>query len=123
MCRRSWSTLGVATGSAFPLAFTLLGLRSATPRVAARLSGMAQTGGYLIAGAGPLVIGLLHAFTGPWRLPLLLLLALLVPETVFGLPAGRPAFVQVAAGTDTLRELLRLHAVRSTTRPLRERQR
>lgn len=85
--------LGVATGSAFPLAFTLLGLRSPTPQVAARLSGMAQTGGYLIAGAGPLVIGLLHAFTGTWRLPLLLLLALLVPEMFFGLLAGRPAFV------------------------------
>ncbi|EST36406.1 hypothetical protein [Streptomyces roseochromogenus] len=111
--------LGLATGSAFPLAFTLLGLRSPTPQVAARLSGMAQTGGYLIAGAGSLVIGLLHAFTGTWGLPLLLL-ALLVPETVFGLLAGRPAFVHAGHSTETLRELPRPPAVRPTTRPLRE---
>ncbi len=43
--------LGVGTGSAFPLAYTLLSLRSPSPSVAAGLSGMAQTGGYLLAAA------------------------------------------------------------------------
>ncbi|MGW2421572.1 CynX/NimT family MFS transporter [Streptomyces sp. NPDC001709] len=90
--------LGLATGSAFPLAFTLLSLRSPSAPVAARLSGMAQTGGYLVAGLGPLLIGLAHGLTGSWTVPLLLLIALLVPETAFGLLAGRPAFVRPTAG-------------------------
>ncbi|QHA09948.1 MFS transporter [Streptomyces broussonetiae] len=88
--------LGVATGSAFPLAFTLLSLRSPSPDVAVQLSGMAQTTGYLVAGLGPLVTGLMHSFTGGRRMPLLLLLVLLVPETTFGLFAGRPSFVRAA---------------------------
>ncbi|MEU1406056.1 MFS transporter [Streptomyces sp. NPDC005728] len=87
------SVLGLATGSAFPLAITLLSLRSPNPSVAARLSGMAQTGGYLVAGAGPLAVGVLHGATGGWGVPLLLLLALVVPETVAGLLAARPRHV------------------------------
>ncbi|GLZ16393.1 MFS transporter [Actinomadura sp. NBRC 104425] len=87
------AVLGLGTGSAFPLAFTLLSLRAATPSVAARMSGMAQTGGYLLAGVGPLFVGVLHTATGGWHVPLGLLLALLVPEIVFGLLAARPSFV------------------------------
>ncbi|MGJ5752704.1 CP family cyanate transporter-like MFS transporter [Streptomyces puniciscabiei] len=86
--------LGLATGSAFPLAFTLLSLRSPSASVAAQLSGMAQTTGYLVAGLGPLLTGLMHSFTGGWAPPLLLLLVLLVPETMCGLLAGRPSFVR-----------------------------
>lgn len=85
--------LGLATGSAFPLAVTFLSLRSPSPAVAARLSGMAQTVGYLLAGLGPLAVGLLHSATGGWQVPLPLLLALVVPEAVFGLRAARPGFV------------------------------
>ncbi|XVQ10927.1 CynX/NimT family MFS transporter [Spirillospora sp. CA-255316] len=90
-----WVTiLGVATGSAFPLGFTLLTLRSPTPLVAARLSGMAQCGGYLLAGFGPLAVGVLHSATGGWEVSLGLLLVLVVPELVFGLLAARPVFVR-----------------------------
>ncbi|KAB2340819.1 CynX/NimT family MFS transporter [Actinomadura rudentiformis] len=90
-----WVTvLGLATGSAFPLAFTLLTLRSSSPAVAARLSGMAQTGGYLLAGFGPLAVGVLHSVTGGWEVSLVLLLVLVVPETVFGLMAARPGVVR-----------------------------
>ncbi|CNF40575.1 transmembrane transporter [Mycobacterium tuberculosis] len=86
--------LGLGTGSAFPLAYTLLSLRAPTPSVAAALSGMAQTGGYLLAGAGPLAVGVLHDATGGWDVPLVLLLALVVPEVMFGLLAARPGFVR-----------------------------
>ena len=92
----TWVTiLGLATGTAFPVGFTLLSLRSPTPSVAARLSGMAQCGGYLLAGLGPLAFGVLHGATGGWEAPLVLLLALVVPELVFGLLAARPAFVRI----------------------------
>jgi CP family cyanate transporter-like MFS transporter len=89
--------LGIATGSAFPLAFTLITLRSAGPRIAARLSGMAQTAGYLLAGAGPLAFGVLHSVTGGWNVPLTVLLVWLVPETVVALRAARPAQIGTAA--------------------------
>ncbi|MEV7419312.1 MFS transporter [Streptomyces sp. NPDC089919] len=85
--------LGVATGSAFPLAITLLGLRSPDPVTAARLSGLAQTFGYLVAGTGPVAIGMLHDATGDWDRPLLVLMALAVPGTWCGLRAARPGYV------------------------------
>ncbi|GAA1842522.1 CynX/NimT family MFS transporter [Actinomadura bangladeshensis] len=88
--------LGIGTGSAFPLAYTLLSLRAPSPSAAAALSGMAQTGGYLLAGVGPLAVGVLHDATGGWAVPLGLLLALVVPEVVFGLLAARPGFVRPA---------------------------
>ncbi|WP_229882117.1 MFS transporter [Streptomyces alanosinicus] len=87
--------LGIATGSGFPLAVTLLTLRSPDPETTARLSGMANTGGYLLAAAGPLAVGLLHTATGSWALPLLVLLAVAVPETCAGLIAARPVSIGV----------------------------
>ncbi|WP_205718132.1 CynX/NimT family MFS transporter [Actinomadura soli] len=86
--------LGLGTGSAFPLAYTLLNLRAPSPSIAAGLSGMAQTGGYLLAGFGPLAVGVLHDATGGWNVPLVLLLVLVVPEVLFGLLAARPGFVR-----------------------------
>jgi CP family cyanate transporter-like MFS transporter len=90
-----WVTvIGLATGSAFPLAITLLNLRSPNAAVAARLSGMAQCGGYLLAGLGPLAVGVLHSATGSWNVPLILLLVLVVPQLGFGLLVARPGFVR-----------------------------
>ncbi|MCP2340483.1 CynX/NimT family MFS transporter [Actinomadura rupiterrae] len=86
--------LGLGTGSAFPLAFTLLNLRSPSPMIAARLSGMAQTAGYLLAGAGPLAVGLLHDLTGGWTISLGLLFVLIVPEVILGVLASRPGYVR-----------------------------
>lgn len=45
--------LGVGQGGALGLALTMMVLRSGDAHTAARLSGMAQTGGYLLAAAGP----------------------------------------------------------------------
>lgn len=93
----AWITIfGVATGSAFPIALTLLNLRSPTPAVTARLSGMAQSGGYLLAAAGPLAFGVLHSATGGWQVSIWLLLLLVVPELVCGLLAARPGLVRLS---------------------------
>jgi CP family cyanate transporter-like MFS transporter len=89
------AVVGIATGSAFPLAVTLLSLRSPTPQVAAQLSGMAQTGGFLLAGVGPLIFGILHSTTSGWSVPLVVLLFLLIPETIIGMIAARPGIVHV----------------------------
>ncbi|SDP13441.1 MFS transporter, CP family, cyanate transporter [Streptomyces sp. cf386] len=92
--------LGAATGSAFPLAMTLLGLRADGPQTAAALSGMAQTIGYLLAGLGPLAIGVLHDVTDGWRIPLAVLVALVVPEAIAGLLAARPGHVRPGSHRD-----------------------
>ncbi|MFI5531177.1 MFS transporter [Kitasatospora sp. NPDC051853] len=86
--------LGAANGTAFPLAVTLLSLRAADPAGAARLSGLAQTAGYGLAALGPLTVGLLHTATGSWTAPLLLLLALVLPEAALGLAAARPSVLR-----------------------------
>jgi MFS transporter, CP family, cyanate transporter len=87
-----WVALfGVAQGGGFALALTLIVLRSATPLVAARLGGVAQCVGYLVAAAGPVVLGALHDATGGWHWPLGLLLALLVPMALTGWGAARDA--------------------------------
>jgi CP family cyanate transporter-like MFS transporter len=71
-------SLGIAQGASLSLALLIIVLRSADSDVAARLSSMAQAGGYLLASAGPLVMGLLHATTGSWTAPLLFLVGVAV---------------------------------------------
>ena len=64
------AAFGLAQGSGFALALTLIVLRSPTPLVAARLGGVAQCLGYLLAALGPLVLGALHDATDGWTWPL-----------------------------------------------------
>jgi CP family cyanate transporter-like MFS transporter len=86
---------GLAQGAGFALALTLIVLRSPTPLTAARLGGVAQCLGYLLAAAGPPVLGALHDATGGWAWPLALLLVLLVPMTWVGWGAARDAVLVV----------------------------
>jgi MFS transporter, CP family, cyanate transporter len=80
--------LGLGQGAAFALALTLLVVRTRSHAATAPLSAMAQSVGYLITGLGPLAVGALHAATGGWTAGLVVLLALLVPETIAGLRAA-----------------------------------
>jgi CP family cyanate transporter-like MFS transporter len=85
-----WATLlGFAQGSLLALAFLLFGLRAGDQEHAAQLSAMAQTVGYAVAAAGPLLIGALREATGGWSAPLAALLAVLVPLLAAGMAAGR----------------------------------
>jgi MFS transporter, CP family, cyanate transporter len=85
---------GIAQGGGFALALTLIVLRSPTPLTAARLGGVAQCLGYLLAAAGPPVLGGLHDATGGWAWPLTLLLVVLVPMTWVGWGAARDAVLR-----------------------------
>ena len=86
-----WVTLfGISQGAALSIALLLMVLRAPDPVTAARLSSMAQAGGYLIGAAGPLVMGLLYTATGGWTAPMVFLLV----TTLLGLPPG------LAAGRD-----------------------
>ncbi|MER6094669.1 MFS transporter [Streptomyces sp. NPDC001728] len=85
-----WSgLLGVGQGGALGLALTLIVLRSGDAKTAARLSGMAQTVGYLMAAAGPIAAGALHQATGSWTLPISLVLVVCATAVGVGLLAAR----------------------------------
>ena len=90
------AVLALSQGAALGIALTIIILRAPDPRRAAELSGMAQTIGYGLAAAGPLVFGVLHDASGGWELPLAVLLALTVPLVAVGLGAGRARWVGVA---------------------------
>jgi CP family cyanate transporter-like MFS transporter len=87
--------LGIAQGATLSLALLAIVLRSADADTAAALSGMSQSGGYLLASLGPLVMGLLHSATDGWTVPLLFLLAVAV---VIWVPAMTAAQNRVIRG-------------------------
>ncbi|MDN5859249.1 MAG: MFS transporter [Pseudonocardia sp.] len=89
--------LGVGQGAALGLSMTLMTVRAPDSAHAAQLSGMAQSIGYTMAAAGPFAVGALHDLTGGWTVPLLVLLALLVPQALTGALAGRARHVGVTA--------------------------
>lgn len=76
--------LGIGQGAGISLALTLFVLRARTTAGAAQLSAMAQTAGYLVAAAGPLLAGALHDISGGWTVSLLLLIVVLVPLMAAG---------------------------------------
>jgi MFS transporter, CP family, cyanate transporter len=80
---------GLSGGSSLVLALALLGERSASAADAGRLSGMAQSVGYLLAAAGPWGAGLLFAATGSWSYPLFAVIAVAGVQLVLSLLAGR----------------------------------
>lgn len=95
-----WATLLGLSGFAFPTAISLITARTRDPHVTAQLSGFVQPIGYLVAGVGPFVVGVLHEATGGWTAALLLLMATGVGITLSGLRVARPVFVddEVAEG-------------------------
>lgn len=84
---------GLSSGASLSMALTLMAQRARTADASAALSGMAQSVGYLIAAAGPVLFGWLHAGLGGWNFSLGLLIAVLIAQSVTGAFAGRPRFV------------------------------
>ncbi|MBF7052029.1 MFS transporter [Halomonas sp. KAO] len=81
--------LGLGQGGSFSLALTLIVLRTGNSRLAGKLSGLAQGGGYTLAAMGPLGVGVmlqldlgLGSITG-------VLLAICALAATFALFAGR----------------------------------
>jgi CP family cyanate transporter-like MFS transporter len=89
-----WITLlGFGQGACISLALMFFILRTPDAAHAAELSGMAQSIGYLLAAAGPVLFGLLHDLTHTWTIPLLTLVAVTLGMLCTGLGAGRNATV------------------------------
>ncbi|MBF6174675.1 MFS transporter [Nocardia blacklockiae] len=68
-----WVVLLGLGPSTFPMALTLINLRTRTQAGSAALSGFTQGVGYLVACVGPLLFGVLHDVTGGWGAPFALL--------------------------------------------------
>jgi CP family cyanate transporter-like MFS transporter len=94
-----WVVLLGLSGFAFPTAIALITARTRDPRITGQLSGFVQPVGYLLAGIGPLVVGLLHELTGGWTLVLVLLMTSGLGITLAGMRVARPVWVddEVAA--------------------------
>lgn len=78
----------------FPLALTLINLRTRSHQASAALSGFVQGIGYTLAALGPLVVGLLHEATGDWIAPLLLLLGVSLAALACAAVLARNRFVE-----------------------------
>jgi CP family cyanate transporter-like MFS transporter len=86
----AWATLiGIGQGALFPLALTMIVLRSGGAALTASLSTHVQSIGYLLAAAGPFAVGALHDATGSWSAPIALLLGVLALQTATGYEAAR----------------------------------
>jgi CP family cyanate transporter-like MFS transporter len=88
-----WMTFLAVAMASFPMVLTLLGLRARTPETTAALSTYVQSWGYLISGAGPLLVGVLLGATGSYVPMFVLVLAGVVVLTVTGWLSTRERYV------------------------------
>ena len=103
-----WMTLlGLGQGASISLSLSYIAWRSPDARHTAHVSTMAQGFGYLLASFGPIGIGAIHAASGNWAVPLIVLAALLVPQLTAGAIASRERHVLTARGPT--RHLLTQH--------------
>jgi MFS transporter, CP family, cyanate transporter len=88
-----WMVLvGVGSGM-FPVALTLIGLRTRTSANTAALSAFMQAIGYVVAGFGPVLFGALFGATGSWALPMAVLFVALGITMVAAWPSTADRYV------------------------------
>ncbi|BCW52626.1 hypothetical protein StoSoilB13_49680 (plasmid) [Arthrobacter sp. StoSoilB13] len=87
--------LGIVQSAGFGLAMALVVIRSSGPQTAGKLSAMSQGLGFALASLGPLVAGLLHAWTGGWEVTFWALAAQAVVLAAAGFLAIRGPVVNV----------------------------
>ncbi len=73
-----WMLLAGIGSGMFPLALTMIGLRTRSADTTSALSAFTQGVGYLFAGSGPLLVGVLLGSTNSWAAPFVMLFAVLV---------------------------------------------
>ena len=89
-----WVALLGLGPSTFPLALTLINLRTRTPGGSAALSGFMQGMGYALACIGPVLFGVLREATHGWHWPLAMLAASVVVMVVGGWLACKPRVLE-----------------------------
>ncbi|GAB7034343.1 CynX/NimT family MFS transporter [Streptomyces platensis subsp. malvinus] len=85
----AWALLMGISNCSFPLALTMIGMRSTSSAGVVKLSAFVQSVGYLISIPGPLLVGTLYQHSGGWGLPIALMAGLMVPQIAVGVLAGR----------------------------------
>ncbi len=90
--------LGLGQGASLGLAIFFTMARAPDPRVAASLSGFAQSIGYLVAATGPLLVGFLHSALGGWTVPVAVLLVITGLQLTAGWQAARAVTLPAAGG-------------------------
>ena len=70
--------MGFSGGALFPYLLTMFSVKTTTPTRTAELSGMVQSGGYLLAAFGPTLFGYGFGLWHSWTIQLILLLVLIV---------------------------------------------
>lgn len=89
-----WVLLLGFSNCAFPVALTMIGMRSRTSGGVVKLSAFAQSTGYLLSVPGPLLVGALHGMSGGWHAPLILMAGLMAVQIGVGVLAGRDRCVE-----------------------------
>lgn len=85
-----WCVLGgAAQGGGLTVIFSLVVRVARDATESRRFSALVQGGGYTVAAAGPPVLGAVHAATGGWTAPLLVVLAAIALLAVAGAAAAR----------------------------------
>jgi len=90
---------GLAQGATFSTALTIIVLRSPNTETATLLSGMAQSAGYTIGALAPLLIGLIHHWSGSFISVLWLLVFVTLGTALSGWSAGRNRYVVLPGGS------------------------
>ncbi|GDY52580.1 MFS transporter [Streptomyces violaceusniger] len=90
----AWAVLLGIANCAFPLALTMIGMRTRTNAGVVRLSAFAQSVGYLLSIPGPLLVGVLYQHSGGWGQPIALMAGFMVPQIVAGVLAGRDRYLE-----------------------------
>ncbi|MGY1745749.1 CynX/NimT family MFS transporter [Blastococcus sp. SYSU D00695] len=88
-----WMSLLALGMGTFAMVLTLMGLRARTPETTAALSTVAQGWGYLLAGAGPLLVGVLRGSSGSYTGMFLVVLAGVAGLTATGWLVTRQRYV------------------------------
>jgi CP family cyanate transporter-like MFS transporter len=78
----------------FPVSLVLINLRSRTEAGSVALSGFVQGFGYAIAAAIPLLVGVLHDFSGGWTAPMIMVLVVTVLCIGPAVALRRPKFIE-----------------------------
>ncbi len=85
----SLGIIGLGMGASLSIAYTLISLRTAEDRTTAKLSGMVQSSGYVLAALGPMVFGISLDIFGNWNLLIYFMILFSCMFLYFGIPAGR----------------------------------
>ncbi|MDJ0355443.1 MFS transporter [Paenarthrobacter sp. PH39-S1] len=100
-----WIIFGaLGCGSLIVVALSLFSLRTVHHSQAAALSGMAQSVGYAVGAAGPVLFGALHDWTGGWTLPLTVIAAGMAALCVAAVYSGRDRVIGSATGSSGPRQ-------------------